>query len=447
MRIFLKLARSAVVPFLAGLFLNPSFVMAESDCQVPLITDSETLVSLALSCNGKQQAIGSRMQAQQYLTQAAGQLDDPKLTLGVAPQTFGEDRLDDGYIVELSQPLPWPGLLSLRENVSASKSNVLQARYNQDQINLAKHVRLAFAEMQFHSQLVSINQSHQALWLEFIDVVRVKYASGTASKSAVLQATHEYHQLMQEAIELKSSIDREVSKLKYLANLPVLTQFKMDSNLPLTHLPANTFKEILALLDRQPAMQGIKAKKQQKDNELALAEIDRYPKLSVMARYNSLWMNDEKRWVVGVGLNLPFDFGKRSNREDSLRSEQSALNWEQQDLRVQLREQLVQTHSLWQQAIEVYQLYQSDLLPLAQENLTTTLDEYQSGAGSFLSLLTAQRQLLATERKAEMVRRDQYAQFAQFTAASGLVRMSGWRESINSNSENNSFNQKENSHE
>lgn len=423
MKYFLWSVQLAVAPLFVGLFLSPSFAVAEADCQVPVITDSETLVRLALSCNAGQQAIGARWQAQQYRTQSVGQLDDPKLMLGVAPQTFGDDRLDDGYIVELSQPLPWAGVLSLREKAAAAQSDVWQARLGQDQVRLAKSVRLAYAQWQYHRQLLSINQRHKQLWQKFIAVVRAKYASGTASKSAVLQATHEHHLLLQETIELKATIERDISQLIRLANLPVQTELNIDSDLPLTNLSAGNFEALMVLLVRQPTMQGLEAQRRQKDNELALAEKDRYPSFSALARYNSLWTDDEKRWLVGVSFNLPFDFGKRSRREDSLRAEQMALRLEQQDLRVQLREQLVQAHSFWQQSVEVYRLYQNDLLPLAEENLITARDEYQSGAGDFLSLLTVQRQLLLTERKAEMALRDQYAQFAQLTAAAGLVQM------------------------
>lgn len=457
MNYFQRLMRPLTVPIFVGCLLAPSLVLAESDCQTSAITDSEMLVRLALACNAGQQAIGERLAAQRYRSQSVGQLDDPKLMLGVAPQTFGEERLDDGYIVEFSQPLPWPGILSLREKAADAQSNVWQARQSQDQVRLASNVRLAFAQWQYHRELLSINQRHQALWQEFIAVVRAKYASGTSSKSAVLQATHEHHLLLQEAIELKAMIERDASELKRLANLPATTTFTMDGGLPHTRLPLGAFETWLALLDRQPAMEGVSAQQRQKNSELALAEKDRYPSFSAMARYNSLWMNDEQRWVVGVSLNLPFDFGKRSSQEDSLRAEQNALRWEQQDLRVQLREQLMQAHSFWQQAIDVHRLYQNDLLPLAKESLITARDEYQSGSGDFLSLLTAQRQLLATERKAQMALRDQYAQFAGLTAAAGLVNMNRWETTglphpgsprpNNNHRKNDSLAQEKNAHE
>ena len=60
-------------------------------------------------------------------------------------------------------------------------------------MNLAKQLRMAYAQWQYHRQLQSINERHQTLWQEFIAVVRAKYASGTSTKSAVLQATHEHH--------------------------------------------------------------------------------------------------------------------------------------------------------------------------------------------------------------------------------------------------------------
>ncbi len=410
-----------VMPTLAVLWLTPAVSVAQTECDRPAIDEREALIRLALDCNGAQQALDARWRSQQYRTEASGRLDDPKLMLGVAPQTFGDERLDDGYIVELSQPLPWPGILSLRKQAADAQTDAWQARLQQGQVNLAKQIRLAYAQWLYHRQLLSINQRHQTLWQEFLAVVHVKYAAGTSTKSAVLQATHEHHLLQQEAIELRAMIERDISELKRLGNLDKRTRLDINETLPVTQLATEQWNAALASLEQQPLMQGLNASIRQKAHEVSLAEKDRYPTFNVSARYNSLWMNDEQRWVVGVGFNLPFDLGKRRSHEDSLRTEQMALRWEQQDLQVQLREILIQAHSHWQQAKDVYGLYQQDLLPLAEENLTTARDEYQSGSGDFLSLLTAQRQLLSTQRKAEQALRDQFAQFAQLLAASGVV--------------------------
>ncbi len=425
--------------FLLGLFVPSVFAETingsalEKSCEIQSPATREDLVRIAVECNATQKAVTSHWQAQKHRVDVAGSLDDPRVTIGVAPQTFGDDQFDGGYIVEFSQPLPWPGILSLREKAAAAQADVWLERRSQEQILLARDVRLQIAQWQYHYQLLKINEQHQGLWQEFLVIVQSKYAAGTTNKSAVLQATQEHQLLLQESIELKANIERDISQIKRLLNLPssVLLETTLLLNEAPPSLPDKAVTTLKEMLDSQPSMQALDARKRHKNFELELAEKDRYPTFTVMTRYNSLWMNEEQRWVVGVGFNLPFDFGKRSSREDSLRAEHMALRWEQQDLLIQLREQLVQADSYFQQARSVHQLYQDELLPLADENLITARNEYRSGNGDFLSLLTAQRQALTTQRKAQMAVRDQHAQFAQLTAAAGLVQRQDWNDILN----------------
>jgi cobalt-zinc-cadmium efflux system outer membrane protein len=398
-------------------------------CDLPQAITSEALVATALECSPGQQAVRSRWQAQQYRADAAGYLDDPRFSVSAAPRTFGHERLDDGYVAELSQRIPWPGTLSLQKRAAAADSEVWQARVNEHQVELARQIRVAFAEWQYHRQLLKINLNHQELWREFLAVVEAKYAAGTATKSTVLQAKHEAHLLMEQAIELEAKVERDASLLKQLVGLPVsasLASRPVEPFDPIS-LPEDTFALALQAIEHQPGMQRLDAEQASTATELALAEKDRLPSFSVMARYNSLWMNEEQRWMVGVGVNIPIDFGKRSSQEASIRAEEQALRWEQQDLVNALREELMRTHSLWVQGKETYELYQEELLPLSREHLTTALQAYQSGSDDFLALLIAQRQTLETQRKAEAAIFNQSAALAKLTAAAGLVWLDGWQ--------------------
>lgn len=410
--------------------LLPMEVSAKNGCNNPNIINQDALVAYALACNPQQQALTAQWQAHQYASEGAGRFKEPRLMLGVAPKTLGNQNFDEAYLVELSQSLSWPGVRPLEKQMSAADADAWKARLKQNEVNLAKNIRVAFAEWQFHSQLLNINQRHQGVWQEFISVVNAKYASGTSSKSAVLQATHEHHLLKQEAIELKAMLVRDISELKRLTNLTeenifidlenMNTQemfFSQDKSV-LSHKDLNYFKKNLY---QQPMLQLLDAEQQKKDYELSLIKKDRFPTLDVKASYNGLWMNDEQRWLVGLGVGLPLDFAKRKHTENSVLAEQLALQWQQQDLQLQLREYLQQRYSQWQQAKDVYALYQSDLLPLAKENLSTSRDEYQSGSSDFLSLLRAQQQLLFTQRKAQQALHDQFSQFAELLAAAGMV--------------------------
>lgn len=415
---------------IAASFLVPGFkAVAEPVCEPQVPITSEFLVNLALECSPSQRAVAARWQAQQHEIDVAGRLEDPKLMVSAAPQTFGDERLDDGYIVELNQSIPWPGTLSLEKKVAAAEADAWLAQVDEHEVDLARKIRVAFAEWQYNRQLLKINQEHQELWEEFLAVVEAKYAAGTATRSTVLQATHEAHLLMEEAIELKAKIVRDASTLTQLVGLPASAPLASHPIAPLEPiaLPGNAFSNMLQAIAQQPRIQSLQAERAGAAAELALAEKDRYPDFSVGARYNTLWMNEDQRWTVGVGINIPLDFGKRSSREASVRAEQDALRWEQMDLTNELREQLVQTHSLWIEGKEIYELYREKLLPLADEHLTTALDAYQSGSDDFLSLLIAQRQTLKTQRQAEAALRRQFVALADLTAAAGLVWLNDWR--------------------
>lgn len=403
--------------------------LSATSCEPDAPITSESLVRLAIECSPSQLAATARWQSKQHAVDAAGRLEDPMIMVSAAPGTFGKDEFDDGYMAEINQKIPWPGTLSLQKEAAEAQANAWQARIGESRVALARGIRLAFADWQYHRKLLDINARHQRLWKEFIGIVEAKYAAGTADKSAVLQATHEASLLMEEAIELKALAIRNASNIKQLVGLPAsaqLTSIPIESpnRIPLSEA---TFAAFLDRIEQQPAMQRINAEFNGTAAELALAKKDRYPDLSVMARYNSLQMDEEKQWMVGVGINVPFDFGKRSGRIRSIHAEQTALRYEQQDLVNGLREQLVQTYSLWQQGKEIYELYQNKLLPLADDNLETALQAYQSGADDFLTLLTAQRQTLTTQQRAEMALRAQFSALADLTAAAGLVWINDWQ--------------------
>lgn len=418
------------------LLFPPSIAYSESfdnsisnkSCQLPATFTSEALVLIAINCNANQKALTSHWQAQKHHIEFSDSLDNPKISIGVAPQTFGEDKIDDGYIVNISQAIPWPGTLSLKKQAAKAKTDIWLERRTQAKIMIARDVRISVAQWHYHNQLLVINKQHQQLWHTFIPIIRSNYATGTSDFSAVLQATHEQHLLSQESIELSASILRDVSQIKQLLNLPASSQLKNTNLLANTSitLPNNIVEKLVSQLENQPLMQSIDAQRRYKNIELKIAKKDRYPALSVVSRYNTLWMNESKRWIVGVGLNLPLDYGRRSKLEDSLRAEQDAIHWEQQDVLIQLREQLFQSHSLFNQSKSVLQLFQNELLPIAAENLTIARNEYQSGHSNFISLLTAQRQSLTMQREAQTAVLDRTTNFAKLMNAAGLVKQKDW---------------------
>ncbi|MQX53996.1 TolC family protein [Alcanivorax sediminis] len=410
---------------LAGLVIaSPGW--ADEAC-VKLATTTEGVVKQALTCNLTQQAFSARQQAAQYRSEASGRLDDLRLSVSVAPNTFGNDQLDDGYIVELSQPLPWPGTLNLDRQLADDRTASIQALTAHHQVELARQLRLALARREYRRQRLAINRENQRLWQLLIGTLEDRYASGTASRSALLQAQHERHLLMENAIQLQAALERDNSHIRQTLNLPAETVFVDLEKDQVPTITDGQLAERLSMLEQQPQIRALQAEQSQKQHELERIRKQRYPNFSLMTRYNSLWMNDDQRWVVGVGINLPLDQGGRSRQEEALRADQQALDWEQRDRLLAIREQLAQAASHYREAGKRLQLYANELMPLARENLATSRDAFRSGEADFQSILTAQRQLLITQEHQAQADYQQRTGFAQLTAAAGLVFVSDWQ--------------------
>jgi len=384
----------------------------------------ETLVQMALSCSPGQAGVASRWQAERENVRAEGRLDDPQVSVMAGPDTFGNDQVANGYVLDVSQTLPWPGTLALEKDAARSRSNRWEARLGEYQVEMARDIRRVFAEFRYHRQLLAINREHQQLWEELIAIINIHYANGTASKSALIQARQEALSLKEEAIQLKAAIVRDSAKLEQRAGLAPGNRLAEQPLAPTepVQLSQEAFNNWLAQIQAQPGMERLQAEQSQTRAQLRLVGKDRLPDLTFKARYNSLWQNPDLRWVLGVGLNVPLDFGKRSGKEASLKAKTAALEWEQRDLANQLRSELIQAHSHWEEGREIVQLYREELLPLAEENMSTAREAYQSGTSDFLSLLNAQRQTLQTQRRAEQALRKQQTAMADLIAAAGIVQ-------------------------
>ena len=130
---------------LASLVLVTQGVIADESCVLPPTVTSESLISFALSCNPGHRAINERWQARKYEQDVAGRWDDPMLSVSAAPQTCNDHSIDDGYIVEFRQPIPWAGITASKEGIASSKTALWEANVRQDEIALAREIRIRYA--------------------------------------------------------------------------------------------------------------------------------------------------------------------------------------------------------------------------------------------------------------------------------------------------------------
>ncbi len=398
--------------------------LLRSECLKPAPANERELVFLALTCAPVLQARQSRLNAHSQNVKAAGRFAEPRLSFGIAPETYSSNQVDNGYQIELSQTLPWPGELALDSSLATAQVRKSHAELDRERIHIALRVRQAYAQWLHSRSMLTLSHEHIAVLEQIVEQLRAGYRSGNTARSALLRAQQQLLSLKQDAADLGKLAQRNEI---FLASAAGIENGVEETDTRLAPMPPELgyLNASLARLERHPAIETLLANQSEVSDRLAQEKKDRLPDVALMARYNTLWENEDKRWMVGVGMNLPLDFGKRQAREDSLTAQANALKWQQRDSMLQLEATLRRSFLSWQEHFERGGLYEKELLPMANEQLEASLADFRAGAIDFQSLLLAQQENLDARKRYYAAQRDLRLSRAEFIAAAGLVFLDG----------------------
>lgn len=371
------------------------------------------LVDAVLARNPGIKALEAAAQAAEFRIAPAGALDDPSLSYSTAPETAGGPRgLQQQF--QFNQPLPWPGKLTLREEAARQRAAAASEDIDELRLRVAAAAKSLSAEWAYVHRALAINTEHQALLQELRRVAEARYAAGRAGQQDALQAEVARARLAAEAITLERRRREVQARINALLNRPAQADVPPPADLP----EATPVPPLASLQQRaahqHPALARVRARIAEAQAQRELAEKDFYPDFRVMAGYNDLWDNPDKRWTVGVGINLPFDYGnKRSATLDAARAELLRQRWQLTDHEAQLLGELETARAAVEETGALIEVYHNRLLPLAQDNLAAARADYRAGAGSFLNVIDAEREQLRTEDGLARTRADHLRRLAE----------------------------------
>ena len=405
--------------------LVPNWVNAEhgqhADQNNSEIITADSLVNLVLDRNPGIEALLAIEEAAKYQIDPARSLDDPTFSYGFAPKTLdADDGRGLNQNIKLSQKVPWPGTLAAREQEALQESKVAHEDVNALRLRLIALTKSAYAEWYFVNRSLQIHDSTSELLEELRAVAETRYAAGRALQQDVLQAEVEQRNLDRhglELIRLKTSIQAQINTLlNQNPNTPLPSAVDISIRKP---IPRIAVLEQRAL-DLHPELKRIDAQVAANTARIDLAEKDFYPDLQFFAGYNSLWNAHDKRPIVGVSINVPFDRSKRKATLSKAKANEYSLQMKLVDQRAQLLGEIARAYAETIESAEAIKLYEDSLVPLANEYLSAALADYESGAGSFLSVITAEQKKLTTEEALERNRADYFSRAADLERWTGV---------------------------
>ena len=379
---------------------------------------ADDLASWILAANPGLAAIEAAAEAAAYRIEPAGSLDDPTLSYAVAPLTASADRSLNQKI-DFSQKIPWPGTLAARE--SAARFEAVAADRDADLLRLQviAQAKSAHAEWWFIESALDIHHATLGLLDDLLATAQTRYASGRAQKQDVLQAEVERAELDKHLLGLlrqRTAVQARINALLSRAPdtpLPAAAPIPQQSTTP-------TLEDLQTLaLARHPELSRLDAAISASESRITLAEKAFFPDFQFGVGYDSLWDPTDKRPVFGVSINVPLDRSKRRSELDRARAETRRTKYSLSERRAGLLAELATVHAEVAEAQLSVDIYQSELVPLTAEYLDAAIADYQSGAGAFLNVITAEQRKLNTDLELARARSDYARRLAELELWAG----------------------------
>ncbi|PKM12431.1 MAG: transporter [Gammaproteobacteria bacterium HGW-Gammaproteobacteria-3] len=361
----------------------------------------ESALATASQDNPDLAQIKARAKALAAIPSQAGALDDPVISfnaLNLPVDTF-DTRQENMTQLQfgLSQNLPFPGKLALREQaaefeVSAALSNVFEA-----QSWLLRNVKYSWWQLFYLDHGLQIINSNLVLLRQFIQIARAKYEVGEGLQQEVLLAQLELSKLLDRQLKFEGDRRNLAAQFNVLmgrsADLPVMLPDTVEVSLPTLRAETDLYQ--MAELSRA-LLAAQRETIQASQARLDLAKKNYFPDFNVGAIYglrdNTLSGAERADFLtMKVSVTVPVFFAdKQAKAVDQRTSELMQQKYILQDQWNKVRGQISQAHSDYRRAREQSELFKTGIIPQARQTVASMLVGYRVSKVDFLNLVQSQ---------------------------------------------------------
>ena len=381
---------------LAMLLAAPGFAAQQQAAEVLSLQQA---VELGLEQNPSLAAARAGAEAVAQGVPQAGALADPRLSIGLANLPGGSLSLDKDPMSQLqigfSQALPFPGKRALHEEAAQFRADAVLQGSDELRLQLLRDVKLAWWQLFYIDHARQAVESNRSLLQQLIETAQTLYSVGRGQQHDVLLAQLELARLDDEALRLKQLRIESVIALNSLLNRPVSTAVSLPADVDYD-LPSSSFLEQqlqAEALAQHPALQASQARVEAARSQRQLSSKQQYPDFAVAATYG---MRDGRDDLTSIqfSMSLPLYAGRKQSRaEDQRQAELIAAQQQLRQTELQVMTDVSLALSRYQRAQARFKLFETAILPQAQQTVEVMLAGYQVNKEVFANLIQAQTTL------------------------------------------------------
>lgn len=361
-----------------------------------------SLIEEALSENPGIKAAYHDYEATLQKIPQARSLDDPM----VKYTHFGENietRVGpQENILSFSQSIPFYKKRSLKADVASREAEAALEVYEAKKRIVIAQIKKLFYELFYYHKAIEITEKEKALLRRLSKVASVKYSTGEGSQQNILQIQVEITKLNDRLLTLEQQKQTIESNINSLLNRPQHRALARPENVDESHF----LYDLETLNDMaQKNRQDIKAAEamiRKNESSLRLSKKEYYPDFTFGFQYVDVGRrlgfiddNGKDSWSVSMMVNLPI-WKKRLNArvQESLAKVESST-FTKNDIENQTLFEVKDAYLKLKTAKDILNLYDSTLIPQAEQSFKSAESGYQTGRSDFFNLLDSKRVLLA----------------------------------------------------
>ncbi len=409
--------------FFAMLFSVSSFVQADDISIDQLPQDSQilskqdtppqnteigtlrlkTLIEEALSENPGIKATYQDYEASLQKIDQVRSLADPTLKYTYFAENIETRIGPQENILSLSQSFPFYKKRSLKAEVASREAEAALEAYEAEKRILVARIKKLFFELFYYHKAIDITEEEKTLLRGLSRIASVKYSTGEGSQQNILQIQVEITKLNERLLTLEQQKQTIESHINLLLNKPQHHPLARPENIHESHFPYNleTLYE-MAQKNRQE-LKSAEAMIRKNESSLRLSKKDYYPDfalglqyIDVGRRYGFIDDNGKDSWSVSMMVHLPI-WTKRLNagvKESLAKIESSTFT--KHDLENQTLFEVKDSYLKVKTAKDILNLYDTTLIPQAEQSFKSAESGYQTGRSDFFNLLDSERVLLGS---------------------------------------------------
>lgn len=388
-----------------------------------------SLLREARERNPEIRATQKRWQAMQARIKPAGTLEDPQIGLQVmyAPYPWRNAFKNERAII-FSQMFEFPGKLGLMSGMAGREAEMAAADHELVTLRVLTEVKKTYF-MLFHIDYdLEVNRENRELMQQFIKIANVKYATGMGLQPDIIKAQTEYSMMFNDSLMLAQERHSMAAMLNALLDRP------RDSHVPVIHehfdprhYSFNLDSLVQTAFAHRPELKNMQSMAEMYQLSARLARREYFPDFMLSYTHRKMpdMLHGEKpdvsNWDAMVSFNVPLYFW----RKEKLRVQEADANYQMADASLQSMRNMVraEVESAFykvEQAARSVRIFQSTIVPQAEQSLMASRAAYENNKVDFLMLLDSQRTLRDLKLAAHQALADFGTRLAELEFAVGI---------------------------